>query len=256
MKSGQLQQIREQLKELEQLADTMSASSFTTVDKDLLRRKCVALYENILQLQSETLPAEEPAETHMAQPVVKETPAPVLPLFTQPEKTPEPIIEPEEEPVIPVVQTPPPAVVVIEEEEIKTPTEIQNELITKIVEERRTEDEVTTPPTPIEEASLNELSLHEKLSKTVEAPPAVYDKIISKPGNLKQSISLNQKIAFVNDLFGENVVEYAKAIEKLNSAASGDEALRFFTELKHQRGWNNESGLVRELEQLVQKRFA
>lgn len=252
MKSGQLQQIREQLKELEQLADTMSASSFTTVDKDLLRRKCVALYENILQLQSETLPAEEPAETQMAQPVVKETPAPVLPLFTEPEEKPEPITEPVEEPV---VQTPLPPVV-IEEEEIKTPTEIQNELITKIVEERRTEDEITTPPTPIEEASLNELSLHEKLSKTVEAPPAVYDKIISKPGNLKQSISLNQKIAFVNDLFGENVVEYAKAIEKLNSAASGDEALRFFTELKHQRGWNNESSLVRELEQLVQKRFA
>ena len=65
--------------------------------------------------------------------------------------------------------------------------------------------------------------------------PDVYEKIArEQQQSLKQAINLNKKIAFVNNLFNENTVEYAKAIEKLNASTTVHEALRYFNELKHQ----------------------
>ena len=77
----------------------------------------------------------------------------------------------------------------------------------------------------------------------------------SKVESLKSAIGLNKKIAFVNELFSENTVEYAKAIDKLNLSVDLNEAMRFFNELKHQYSWDNENENVMELEQLIQKRF-
>jgi hypothetical protein len=45
-------------------------------------------------------------------------------------------------------------------------------------------------------------------------------------------------------------------MQKLNGAGSYHEALRYFTELKHQYNWNNENALVKDLETLIEKRFA
>lgn len=74
--------------------------------------------------------------------------------------------------------------------------------------------------------------------------------------SLKTAISLNKKIAFVNELFKENVVEYAKSIDKLNNATELNEALLFWTEMKAAYRWDNENGLVSELEKLIHRRFA
>ncbi len=116
---------------------------------------------------------------------------------------------------------------------------------------------LATPVTkPVVEENANELSLLDKLSANFKAPD-VYERIArEQQQSLKQAINLNKKIAFVNNLFNENTVEYAKAIEKLNSSSSVHEALRFFSELKHQYNWSNENVLVKDLEQLVEKRYA
>lgn len=101
-----------------------------------------------------------------------------------------------------------------------------------------------------------EVSLLDKLSATLKTPD-IYEKITRESQqSLKQAINLNKKIAFVNNLFNENTVEYAKAIEKLNASTTVHEALRYFNELKHQYNWNNENALVKELEQLIEKRYA
>ncbi len=101
-----------------------------------------------------------------------------------------------------------------------------------------------------------ELSLLDKLSASMRNPD-VYEKITrEQQQSLKQAINLNKKIAFVNNLFNENTVEYAKAIEKLNASTTVHEALRYFNELKHQYSWSNENILVKELESLIEKRFA
>ena len=108
---------------------------------------------------------------------------------------------------------------------------------------------------PEVEENVRELSLLDKLTSNIKTPD-VYEKMArEQQQSLKQAINLNKKIAFVNHLFNENTVEYAKAIEKLNSSSSVHEALRFFSELKHQYNWSNENALVKDLEQLVEKRY-
>lgn len=102
-----------------------------------------------------------------------------------------------------------------------------------------------------------EVSLLDKLSATIRTNPDVVEKIAKEQQqSLKQAINLNRKIAFVNNLFNENTVEYAKAIEKLNACSSLHEALRYFNELKHQYNWSNESALVKDLESLIEKRYS
>ncbi len=104
--------------------------------------------------------------------------------------------------------------------------------------------------TPKEELSFNERIAQNK--NNYAAP----DKVIEpKIDNLKMAISLNKKIAFVNDLFTENVVDYAKSIDRINNASDLNEAMRFFSELKHQYNWQNNNELVSDLEKLIQRRF-
>ncbi|TAE88270.1 MAG: hypothetical protein EAY81_02930 [Bacteroidetes bacterium] len=115
---------------------------------------------------------------------------------------------------------------------------------------------VTETKAPEPEKIVHETSLLDKLA-AVARTTEVIDKITrEQQQSLKQAINLNKKIAFVNNLFNENTVEYAKAIEKLNSSGTVHEALRYFNELKHQYNWSNENALVKELEQLVEKRFS
>lgn len=101
-----------------------------------------------------------------------------------------------------------------------------------------------------------EMSLLDKLAATVRTTEVLEKIAREQQQSLKQAINLNKKIAFVNNLFNENTVEYAKAIEKLNSSSTVHEALRYFNELKHQYNWSNENVLVKDLEQLIEKRFS
>jgi hypothetical protein len=115
---------------------------------------------------------------------------------------------------------------------------------------------VTEPKPVVTEKSEAELSLLDKLAAAVRTTEVLEKITREQQQSLKQAINLNKKIAFVNNLFNENTVEYAKAIEKLNSSSTVHEALRYFNELKHQYNWSNENVLVKELEQLIEKRFS
>lgn len=101
-------------------------------------------------------------------------------------------------------------------------------------------------------------SYNDKMS--INNPPNLVpmaDKTIEAPiDNIKGAINLNKKIAFVKMLFNENVVEYAKAIERLNNATDRIDALRIHNELKELHAWENQHELVQELEQLIKRRFA
>lgn len=136
----------------------------------------------------------------------------------------------------------------MEEKELAE-TEVPQVQATLPLETPKVEAKPAVEPAP-------ELSLLDKLSASMRTPD-VYEKIArEQQQSLKQAINLNKKIAFVNNLFNENTVEYAKAIEKLNSSTTVHEALRYFNELKHQYSWSNENALVKELEGLIEKRFA
>jgi hypothetical protein len=114
-------------------------------------------------------------------------------------------------------------------------------------------------PVPLNETfEGKELSYNDKIAQ-VQQPNIIplAEKTIEAPiDSIKSAINLNKKIAFVNILFNENVVEYAKAIERLNQAHDRNDAFRIHNELKHQHNWENSNELVQDLERLIKRRFA
>lgn len=143
---------------------------------------------------------------------------------------------------------------------IITPPEFN---IDKAVENKRIQKTVMPDPDPVKKISFNESiapadpSFNDRLAErvTLQNNPIVEKSIDSPIENMKTEIGLNKKIAFVNQLFGENVVEYAKAIDKLNQALNLEEGMKLFNELGIQFNWDSQSNpLVSELKQLLQRR--
>ncbi len=101
-----------------------------------------------------------------------------------------------------------------------------------------------------------EPSLNDMIAQKLDGFQLSEKVIEPKIDNLKTAISLNKKIAFVNELFKENVVDYAKSIDKINSSNNLNEAMLIWTELKITHNWNIENNLVIDLENLIQRRFS
>lgn len=225
--------IQHKLSELKQLIQTHYSKEIpSAIEQSLVRLKCTELYDLLLK-QADQRIDDNPliAVEQLAQePIVTNHP-PAPSLFND-------IPEKEE---------------VIQEkvEEIYTPTELKNQEIDELLEEK----EKTLPSIELPKETINELSLHEKIANNMPANAALSDRLSNTIASLKSAINVNLKIAIVNQLFNENTVDYVKAIDKLNSSENIHEALRYFNELKHQNNWENENELVKELEQLIQKRF-
>ena len=268
---------------------------FNELDVALLQQQLLYVYRSLLQVQQaltdlpktavieETvLPiAETTAPTpQIEQPVVAETPAAIEPVIKEEEVViqEETIVVKKEPAVVPAssgslfdVDTPVSKLNNVTENEptLDDLEKLLEDSETKIIEVPEPEKvapkadllaysflTVTETKTPEPEKIIQETSLLDKLAAVVRTTEVI-DKITrEQQQSLKQAINLNKKIAFVNNLFNENTVEYAKAIEKLNSSGTVHEALRYFNELKHQYNWSNENALVKELEQLVEKRFS
>jgi hypothetical protein len=135
--------------------------------------------------------------------------------------------------------------------------------IDKAVENKRIQKTVMPDPEPLRKVSLNdsvsntEVNFNDRFAERVNsiANPIVEKSIDSPIENMKTEIGLNKKIAFVNQLFAENVVEYAKAIDKLNQAPNIEEGLKLFSELGKQFAWDAQNNpLVAELKQLLHRR--
>lgn len=122
--------------------------------------------------------------------------------------------------------------------------------IEKATENKRIQYTVLPPVEIFKEDQNSPASINERLAKLNQS-----QSIDPKIDNLKTAITLNKKIAFVNDLFKENVVEYAKAIDKLNNAASLEEALSYLAEYKRTYNWEATNQLVNDLEGLIKRRF-
>lgn len=262
--------------------------NFSSIDKALLSKQCLDLYELILKLKADSetsedkplikphfnpLPKESPIETPK---IVVETPIPkqeeeplvqtnnfqeVLNWSDEKEETLdeisakvdfiEPKIEPKPEPII------------VTEPTIHEHSNFNEINVNKAIENKRiqytvmpTIEEPKTPPLHATIAN-KPLSYNDKIAQS--NPPVAIplaEKTIEAPiDNIKSAINLNKKIAFVNELFKENVVEYAKAIERLNQAIDRNDAFRIHNELKHLHNWDNNNELVLDLERLIKRRF-
>lgn len=225
---------QEVMQKVKELADAIGNSQHptNTLEIALLKSQCVELYEHIQILVPLAVVAPDPISSTIQE---------IKPLIDQQINIPE-------------IQVAPPTPPVLEE---KKPIETSQPVVEN------------APPTPpvvqhIEQPILQDIL--SRTSKTQQDEPLLHERISQnnpktemmqgKVESLKSAISLNKKIAFVNVLFNENTVEYTKSIDRLNSSANIDEAMRLFAELKHQFNWDSDHELAKELQVLVEKRFA
>ncbi len=261
----------------------LNGTSFTLLEKELLKKQCTDLFELILKLRTEEqenlnfiagqvpkneepiaeVPVVEEPISHIAQDfktILKETSLDIT--------LDEIVTKIEEEPIPSIVEIPSrilesaQAIVPIEYPSTTTKHEQPIEVnIEKAVENKRIQKTVLPeilekPIVPLNESfKEREATYNDKNSKESHNP--IVEKTLEAPiDNIKNAINLNKKIAFVNELFNKNVFEYAKSIDRLNQAIDLNDALRIFSDLKHQNGWTNQNELVIDLERIIKRRYA
>lgn len=143
-----------------------------------------------------------------------------------------------------------------EEEEVQIATSIKRENV--FVEQTKTQakavgslfDEVPT----IADNYKEQQSLHHRIGKT--KTERLSDKLQQQPvGDLKRSIGINEKFAFMNELFGGNQQQYNQSIEALNGFSNYGEAVSHLKNLATEMKWNTASITYHELDELVKRRF-
>lgn len=97
----------------------------------------------------------------------------------------------------------------------------------------------------------------EKKEEKKEAAPVVVSKI-QKPSipDLTKAIGLNDKFLFANELFAGSMQEYSIAIQQLNGAGSLESAMDYFSNLQQLYDWDMERESVKNLLDLVDRRYS
>jgi hypothetical protein len=97
-------------------------------------------------------------------------------------------------------------------------------------------------------------SLYDKIAKPAEK--TVASQASQNPiSNIKSSIGINEKFAYLKDLFKNNMAEYNDALDKLNNFENYGEAEDFFQELKSKYSWDPESKSFQGLAELLNRRY-
>lgn len=116
-------------------------------------------------------------------------------------------------------------------------------------------EEPKTPSEPVQKsADQQEESVNERFSKSSKT--TLGDKLNHLPiKNLKDSIGINMKFLFMNDLFhGENA-HYNESLDKLNTFNNHQEALAYIDTLKSKYNWEEEHPSVESFLELIERRY-
>ena len=85
-------------------------------------------------------------------------------------------------------------------------------------------------------------SLANKLSKT-------------KIKDLVNSIGLNEKFLFINELFEGNSTKFNEEIQVLNTQNTGADAMQYFQQLQQKNNWEKDSKVYEKLKDLIERRY-
>ena len=100
-----------------------------------------------------------------------------------------------------------------------------------------------------EESTLNEKNSQDSLSVATKLEK-------QKIFDLIGAIGINERFAFINELFDGDADEFNEALKKLNSFADHKEAFTFIdTEIKSKYNWDEESQVVLDFSDLIEKRY-
>jgi len=259
----------QELKAIPQQAETSTINTpqeikFQMVERDqplqfeFEEKKVDQLFNRPLTQEEQEIIAKKqqlqtPAEQPFIMPAAEVKATPVTPLI---EETPvviedKPLVIEEkpaviEEPAVVIKETP----VAIEE----TPVVIQSQTI-PVVEQTPLE----IPSAPVVETSIPEKSVKLSLNELLAGNRSSSDKIehpAQEIKDLKQGISLNDKLLFVKDLFHGYNLAYAEVIDLLNKMPNFKSADAFLqNNYADKNDWKNKEETVERFYQLLKRRF-
>jgi len=209
----------------------------------LARKKIIHEKEDVLSVQEEPVPTEED------------------------EIGPEPFLIPHEEEEPQIITKEEPVVAAKVEESISAPitqpiealkdVKLDDPVISPSVEQERplfTPEAVPVKPVPQPEVTKPTPSLNDLLAKT----NGKSDEPVKAPiADLKQAISLNEKLLFIKDLFSGYNLAYSEAIDivnKMNSFEAADGFLQNNYAAKN--NWANKQATVDQFYELLNRRFS
>ena len=77
----------------------------------------------------------------------------------------------------------------------------------------------------------------------------------NRVNDLKAAIDLNHKFLFITELFDGNTSEYSQTIERLNKAASLEDAFNILREKREKYNWDEKEGTFRIFNDLIHRKF-
>lgn len=195
---------------------------------------------------------EEPAPVAAEEPAVEEAPV-EKPVVVEAA----PIVEEEvEEPAAEVSEVLPEEPALVEKVLIAE----NEELVEQPVAEEEVVETQEEAADPVAEAS-SEAPSKEKEEKEINdllgKTPTLADRLKVKPiGKLADSISLNERFLFSNELFNGNMEAFKRALNELDHIASLTDAQRYIdVQLRVENEWDNNSFTVKSFVTLVERKF-
>ncbi len=202
----------------------------------------------------EILPKEEePVETEMEKPEVVISEPEIVPEVEEEEpikeepvaiEKPEPVEEkPHKKPLFPKIED----VKFDEEEEKETKVEPATEVV-----EKTEKKEISTErkATVADRLAADKTAVNERFESQ---KGTVGQRVVTRPiDNIKKAIPINDRFRFQRDLFSNNVQEFNRALDHLETLASLDEAQKYITS---QFSWDVESSTTNDFMALVERRF-
>lgn len=209
----------------------------------LARKKIIHEKEETLSVQEEPTPTEED----------EIGPEPFL--IPQEEEE-EPLVIAEEEPVA-VVKEVEPVAVPSEPIEALKDVKLDDPIISPPVEQERPlfrPEAVPVKPSPQPEAAKPAPSLNDLLAKT----NGKSDEPVKAPiADLKQAISLNEKLLFIKDLFNGYNLAYSEVIDIINKMSSFEAADSYLqNNYAAKNNWANKQATVDQFYELLNRRFS
>ncbi len=112
-------------------------------------------------------------------------------------------------------------------------------------------------PTTVASKYKEQETLYDKISKNQHSA-TIAEKLSTKPViDLRKSIGINERFAFINELFEGNQQLFMESIDKLNNMPVYDDARKvLYEELAGKMKWNTNAKTFSDLDELVKRRFS
>lgn len=133
-------------------------------------------------------------------------------------------------------------------EDVKQTMPIDEEPIIQFVNEMPLKTKEATEESKPDSNKLSKTTINEKF---ITQKTALFEKLQVNNKSLKESISISEKMLFINNLFSKNAVLYESTLNQINELQNLDEA----TAILYSFNWDSKAEATQVFYKLLEKRF-